>query len=286
MSLLDILSDLGSHQYLALAALAALYVRKLVSSDSKFPLTLPAAWQPVASAFVGAVYGGIVAKQGGASTDTAVLDVVMAAGGGGIFDMVLVAVFANPATAPGWAKAIVFLVDDLTGDTSGGSGTGPTGGAAALASVSAIKPAAPPPAPVAPTVACAKLRSIPPMAWAAGALAGVLGMASVAGSGAALSACKDAQAPAQIVDVSVKILSDLEAGDQAPQIENDVAAMVGNDIADGGSVDALIVVTDVRDGIQFLLDIHAVPAQFVPIAEAILGQESTKIESLKAKVTQ
>src|ERR1019366_6133912 len=112
MNLVDILKDLGSHQYVALAVLLAAYVRRLCASDSKFPISLPAAWQPVATAAVGACYGGLVAYQGGLSVDAALLSTVMAAGAMGLADMILVAIFADPTKAPAWARAIAFIVDD------------------------------------------------------------------------------------------------------------------------------------------------------------------------------
>lgn len=135
MTLIDIVQSLGTHQYLALAILFAAYARRLTAPDSKCPVNLSPAWQPVASAFVGAVYGGLVARAGGMAVGLAVLHVVISAGAMGIADMILVAAFVVPAKAPRWARLLAFLVDDLTGkgDGSGGTGGGGSSTAATLA---------------------------------------------------------------------------------------------------------------------------------------------------------
>jgi hypothetical protein len=120
MNLTDIVKDLARRQYLALFVLLAAYCRKLTSSDSKFPVSLSAAWQPVASGFAGSLFGGLVAYQGGMSAGAAILTTAVAAGGMGLGDMILVAACGDPAKAPGWARVMVFLYDDLTGGPGGG----------------------------------------------------------------------------------------------------------------------------------------------------------------------
>jgi hypothetical protein len=115
MNIALFLQNAEAGQWLALAVLIAAYLRRLTSPDSKFPVTLPPAWQPVATATVGAGYAGIVSYQAGMPAQNAILCTVLSAGAAGVADMVIVAVFGDPAKAPGWARAIVFLFDDLTG---------------------------------------------------------------------------------------------------------------------------------------------------------------------------
>lgn len=114
MSITDIVAALGSHSYLALFVFAALYVRKLSSPDSKFPLAIAPQWRPVVSAAAGLLYGALVAKQAGASWGTVALGAAVAAGAGGFLDGILTAIW-NHNDAPAWARAIVFLFDDITG---------------------------------------------------------------------------------------------------------------------------------------------------------------------------
>jgi hypothetical protein len=115
MNIALFLKDAGAGQWLALAVLIAAYLRRLTAPDSKFPVSLPPAWQPVATAVVGAVYAGIISFQGGMTAENAILATVLTAGAAGVADMVVVAIFGDPLKAPGWARAIVFLFDDLTG---------------------------------------------------------------------------------------------------------------------------------------------------------------------------
>lgn len=130
MSITDLVSALGSHNYLALFILLALYARKLSGPDSKFPLDIPPAWAPTVTATFGLVYGVLASHQGGQSWGTAALTGFVTAGSTGFLDGLLTAIF-NHGNAPGWARAIVFIVDDITGSGSGsgsssGSGTAPT----------------------------------------------------------------------------------------------------------------------------------------------------------------
>lgn len=110
----DIVALISAHGWLPLFALALLYVRKLCSPDSKFPIPVPAQWLPTVSAFFGLLYGLVSSIEKGTALGTAVLTCVVLAGASGFFDGLLTAIF-NHGAAPKWAQAIVFLVDDLTG---------------------------------------------------------------------------------------------------------------------------------------------------------------------------
>src|SRR5579871_2973701 len=100
MDIAQLLGALGAHRYLFAFVLLAAYTRRLTAADSQFPLSVPSAWRPVVTSFVGLVYGVLASVQAGASWTTAALGGVIAAATGGFADMLLVAIFANPQNAP------------------------------------------------------------------------------------------------------------------------------------------------------------------------------------------
>jgi hypothetical protein len=110
----DLLTAVKSKSYLPLFGIALLYIRKLLSPDSKFPITIPARWLGVVSAFVGLVYGFVASLQAGSSIATALLACTVLAATSGFFDGLLTAIF-NHDDAPKWAKALVLLVDNIVG---------------------------------------------------------------------------------------------------------------------------------------------------------------------------
>jgi hypothetical protein len=113
MTLQDLLSALGSHNYLAVFVLLTLYVRKATGPDSKIPLEISATWRPVLSAAAGLVYGVLSARTAGTDWANAVVGGVLLAGSSGFLDGLLTAIF-NHGVAPAWAKALVGIFDDLT----------------------------------------------------------------------------------------------------------------------------------------------------------------------------
>ena len=113
----EIITLVTAHNYLALFLIVAVYCRKLTSADSKFPITLPVNWRPSVSAFFGLSYIVVGARAAGQTWLTAALMGVAAGVATGFFDGLLTAIFGDPAKAPSWAKAVVFLIDDLGGVT-------------------------------------------------------------------------------------------------------------------------------------------------------------------------
>ena len=112
----DIVTLLTSHNYLALALFAIVYVRKLTSADSKFPITVPPQWLPAVTGLLGVAYAlvnDVLAHDAWMQTLT---DALAVGGATGVADALLTAIFASKS-APSWARALVFVFDDLTGAT-------------------------------------------------------------------------------------------------------------------------------------------------------------------------
>lgn len=138
----QLLALLKTRDWLPLVLLVTMIVRKWLSGESKFPVTIPKTWQPTVTAAGGLVYGAMLAIQGGQPIGLALLDMAAAAGAGGFLDGILVAIFDHD-NAPVWARSIVFVFDDLTGRT-------PQHGAAAERVAKSIHP--PPLPPVSTTL--------------------------------------------------------------------------------------------------------------------------------------
>jgi hypothetical protein len=155
MDISQLLGALGAHRYLFAFVLLAAYTRRLTASDSQFPLSVPSAWRPVVTSFVGLGYGVLASVQAGASWRTASLGGLISAATGGFADMLLVAIFANPAKAPAWARALAFVFDDFKGDAAGGA----SGSAPPSASSNGVPPPQAPPAKMR-TVAVLRARAV------------------------------------------------------------------------------------------------------------------------------
>jgi len=112
----DIITLLTSHNYLALALFLIVYARKLTSSDSKFPITVPAQWLPVVTGALAMAYGEVTDLVAHQTLLSATLDALAIGGSVGVADALLTAIFSS-GNAPKWAKALVFIFDDLTGQT-------------------------------------------------------------------------------------------------------------------------------------------------------------------------
>lgn len=141
MTLTDLLALLQGQHWLAAIALLTLVLRKWTSAASSFPVTIPQRWRGTVTAVGGLVYGLVAARQAGASWAAATLSMAIAAGAGGFLDGLLVAIFDHDA-APSWARAIVFIFDDLT--TSSSPPVTPT---APVTPTPEIPPPPPPPTP-------------------------------------------------------------------------------------------------------------------------------------------
>jgi hypothetical protein len=258
----DLISLLEGKHWLALIMLCILVVRKWTGPDSKFPITIPAPWQPTVTAAGGLVYGLVGALQAGSTPGQAVLAMAIAAGAGGFLDGLLVAIFDHD-NAPVWARSIVFIFDDLTGGTS-------TKAAGERVKRNSSRP---PPAP--PIVSKRELLNFVPNSLKYGVSAFALG-ATVAVCFILSAHCKGPGVPSwqQVENV---VLSDLEANDGITQIETDVEALFPP------SVGTLIIDTIVNNAIALILSIpNLLPAQNVGNAYALQGQLVTKIAMLKA----
>lgn len=119
----DIVTFLTSHNYLALALFLIVYARKLASPDSSFPVTIPTQWLPVVTGGLAMAYAGVNDIVQQKHLLNAVLDSLEVGGSIGVADALLTAIFAS-GNAPKWARAIVFIFDDLTGGSTQGKGGG------------------------------------------------------------------------------------------------------------------------------------------------------------------
>lgn len=115
----DLQAAFAAHNWLLLVMLAAVYCRKLASPSSAFPITIPTNWRPTVTAAFGLVIAVVAALQAGKSGGEAALAGATVAASTGFLDGLLTAIFGKPADAPGWAKAIVFLFDDVAGSGQG-----------------------------------------------------------------------------------------------------------------------------------------------------------------------
>jgi hypothetical protein len=112
----DIIALLTSHNYLALALFAIVYARKLFSADSKFPITVSPQALPVITGFLAMGYGEVTDLLAHKALLASSLDALAIGGSVGVADALLTAIFSS-GNAPKWAKALVFIFDDLTGQT-------------------------------------------------------------------------------------------------------------------------------------------------------------------------
>jgi len=146
MDISQLLGALGAHRYLFAFVLLAAYTRRLTAADSQFPLSVPAAWRPVVTSAVGLVYGVLASVQAGASWRAATLGGVIAAASSGFADMLLVAIFANPQSAPAWARALAFVFDDFKGNANGAGGGSAPPSPSPNGTPPPVPPVPPPPA--------------------------------------------------------------------------------------------------------------------------------------------
>jgi len=110
-----IISAIQAHQWLALVLVFAVYLRKIFSPGSSFPLTLPVNWRPVFVAAASALIVTLSAMQAGASTQTAALDGLVGLVAGGFLDALCVAIFGSPSATPSLLRSLVMLIDELEG---------------------------------------------------------------------------------------------------------------------------------------------------------------------------
>jgi hypothetical protein len=269
MSITDIVTALGSHNYLGLLVLLALYVRKLTGPDSKLPVELSPNWRPVVSALAGLVYGVLASREAGSPWATAALGGVVAAGASGFLDGLLTAIFSHD-NAPSWAKAIVFIFDDVT---AVGGGTPPTPPAIKFgfkASPKLPKPmfpqstSSPPP----PKMASRTWGGL----WLAFGM--MLAVFTPIVVGAAATACTPAQS-AILSSVEQTVLNDIVAGKTRIQIELDVASL----LAGQPGVDVLTVL---NDALAVLIDLGVVPPSFLTQTKA-MHAELTKAVMIRAQ---
>lgn len=113
MSLQDLIGLLQVKNYLGAFVLITLLLRKYTSDTSKFPVTIPPNWRQVVTAFAGLAYGVLNQRLAGQNWGFAILSGLSVAGTSGFFDGLLNAVFDHD-TAPQWAKALVFVGNDVT----------------------------------------------------------------------------------------------------------------------------------------------------------------------------
>ena len=214
----QILTALDGRHYLALTILVTVYLRKLASPTSKFPLNIPTTWLSTVSAFGGLVYGFEVSLQDGVPVGTAVLTAVALAASTGFFDGLLTAIFAH-GQAPAWARAIVGVFDDVAGPSSSGTGS--------FAAPNGSPKTDPPKPPAAARVRQFVSSMLARRAFQVFGLAlGALVLTTVMGSMQIGCAQLTALIP-ELTNIENKICTDLAAGDGDTQIVNDVMTILG-----------------------------------------------------------
>jgi hypothetical protein len=113
--------------------------------------------------------------------------------------------------------------------------------------------------------------------------ASLLAVAVICSAAAAVSltqpACNSAAAPI-FSQVEQTVLSDIEAGKTDAQIEQDVAALLGEQLFDAGAVTEEVVVV-VQDAVAVLIDLGVIPPQFGPFAAALHQRESERAAAMK-----
>jgi hypothetical protein len=136
-----------SHGGLGIVAIVVVYARKVLSPASGFPVTVSPRWLPIVSALGGLALGAVDGLQTGQRWPSVLLGAAIGAGSTGFADSLLTAIFDHD-NAPKWARALVFVFDDITGH--GAPKARLTGGEAFGApNVVKVEPIAAPP-PVAP----------------------------------------------------------------------------------------------------------------------------------------
>lgn len=89
------------HKYLLLAVAVIGWLTSLTSDWSKFPVTVPARWQPLVAALLGVAYGVLNSIQGGVAPWRAVVGgLVVGLATAGLYDAVVKSVFGG--VVPGW----------------------------------------------------------------------------------------------------------------------------------------------------------------------------------------
>jgi len=121
-ALQQFISLASSHAWLPLIMFVTLYLRKILSPASGFPITIPPKWLPTVSAVAGLVYGVELSRSSGQSWEVAILGAVVGFGSAGALDGVMTAIFDHD-NAPAWFRAIVFVFDDVTKGGGGGAGS-------------------------------------------------------------------------------------------------------------------------------------------------------------------
>jgi hypothetical protein len=110
-------------------------------------------------------------------------------------------------------------------------------------------------------------------------LAVALGALTSAAVAVPLTQCNSAAVPI-FSQVEQTVLSDIEAGKTDAQIEQDVAALLGEQLFDAGAVTEEVVVV-VQDAVAVLIDLGVIPPQFAPFATALHQRESEKVAAKK-----
>jgi hypothetical protein len=232
MNLSDIIAAIGAHNWLALVLIAAVYLRTIFSEKSSFPINVPPNWRPVFFGLAGGIVTTATAMEAGQAIGPALLVGGVGLVASGVFDGILAACFGKPENAPGWAKAIVMIIDDIGGKP-------PTGGAGnKFAAGAGAKPSSIPPAPKLPTgttVASSK----PPNAaarmldrvnmWAVGIVCAAV-LFAVASAGCAWWKANSQTVTTDAGQIGVCVIGDIVRGVTDPAVV--VADCAGATVAD------------------------------------------------------
>lgn len=104
----QLVSFILEKKWLALAILVIGYITRLLSDDSKFPVSVPARFHPLVVTVLGQVLGALMMIQGGASWKVAVLTgLAVSFCTMGLFDLLVKAIFNG---SPPWWIDILALV--------------------------------------------------------------------------------------------------------------------------------------------------------------------------------
>jgi hypothetical protein len=110
-----IIADFAAKNWYGAILVLALYLRTLFSDKSAFPVTLSPNARPIFVALAGALVSTVTTLQAGKSWGTSLLVGAIGLISGGFLDGLLAALFGGATSAPGWARALVALVDQVGG---------------------------------------------------------------------------------------------------------------------------------------------------------------------------
>jgi hypothetical protein len=111
-TIMQLVDDFTGHKWLPAAVVLIGWLTTLLSDTSKFPITIPDRWKPMAVLILGQVYATVQAVAGGVTWPHAVWGGLVAAFGTmGLFDVVVKAIFQGQL--PKWLQWLAAIDPNL-----------------------------------------------------------------------------------------------------------------------------------------------------------------------------